>query len=137
MNSIKVAYEHDTRKKGIIIMADISMHAIPYTQFSMEMRSGRVIKIDDGFTNLLGYTDEDVENGLVFKQLVPSIEYDEIISDLREQFIEKRYACYQHEVVSKTGQALQIVAFFTIQNKLLNGHRVLEISIADITKIMK
>ena len=26
-----------------------------------------------------------------------------------------------------------IVAFFTIQNKLLNGHRVLEVSVADIT----
>ncbi|MDD3239322.1 MAG: hypothetical protein PHW47_04390 [Lachnospira sp.] len=118
-------------------MADSNMHSIPYTQFSMEMRSGKVIKIDDGFTNLLGYTDEDVANGLVFKQFVPSIEYDEIISELREQFIAKRYACYQHQVVSKTGETLEIVSFFTIQNKLLNGHRVLEISIADITNIMK
>lgn len=118
-------------------MAVKNMHLIPYTQFSMEMRSGKVIKIDDGFTNLLGYTDEDVLNGLVFKQFVPSIEYEEIISELRQQFIEKRYACYQHEVVAKNGSCLQIVSFFTIQNKLLNGHRVLEISIADITKIMK
>lgn len=118
-------------------MADSNMHAIPYTQFSMEMRSGKVITIDESFTNLLGYTDEDVANGLVFKQFVPSVEYDEIIAELREQFIDKRYACYQHEVVAKSGKSLEILAFFRIQNKLNNGHRVLKVSIADITKIIK
>lgn len=121
----------------MIIMADSNMHAIPYTQFSMEMRSGKVITIDESFTNLLGYTDEDVANGLVFKQFVPSVEYDEIIAELREKFIDKRYACYQHEVVAKNGKPLEILAFFRIQNKLNNGHRVLKVSIADITNIIK
>ncbi|MFR2705915.1 MAG: hypothetical protein ACLTAT_06180 [Lachnospira eligens] len=36
-------------------MAEV-MKAIPFTQFSMEMRSGKIIDIDDGFTELLGYT---------------------------------------------------------------------------------
>ena len=107
-------------------MSAKKMHAIPYAQFSTEMRSGKIIKIDDGFTKLLGYTEDDVKNGLVFKQFVPDLEYS-------EQFIEKKYACYRHEVVSKTGEIRMIVAFFTIQNKLLNGHRVLEVSVADIT----
>lgn len=56
----------------------------------------------------------------LFKQFVPDLEYSEIIAELREQFIEKKYACYRHEVVSKTGEIRMIVAFFTIQNKLLN-----------------
>ena len=103
-------------------MSAKKMHAIPYAQFSTEMRSGKIIKIDDGFTKLLGYTEDDVKNGLVFKQFVPDLEYSEIIAELREQFIEKKYACYRHEVVSKTGEIRMIVAFFTIQNKLLNGH---------------
>ena len=30
-------------------MAEV-MKAIPFTQFSMEMRSGKIIDIDDGFT---------------------------------------------------------------------------------------
>lgn len=116
-----------------VVMSAKKMHAIPYAQFSTEMRSGKIIKIDDGFTKLLGYTEDDVKNGLVFKQFVPDLEYSEIIAELREQFIEKKYACYRHEVVSKTGEIRMIVAFFTIQNKLLNGHRVLEVSVADIT----
>ena len=29
------------------------------------MRSGKIIKIDDGFTKLLGYTEDDVKNGRV------------------------------------------------------------------------
>lgn len=54
-----------------VVMSAKKMHAIPYAQFSTEMRSGKIIKIDDGFTKLLGYTEDDVKNGLVFKQFVP------------------------------------------------------------------
>lgn len=45
-------------------MAEV-MKAIPFTQFSMEMRSGKIIDIDDGFTELLGYTEDDFEAGIV------------------------------------------------------------------------
>ena len=40
-------------------MAEV-MKAIPFTQFSMEMRSGKIIDIDDGFTELLGYTEDEL-----------------------------------------------------------------------------
>ena len=93
----------DGRKEVVM-----SAKKIPYAQFSTEMRSGKIIKIDDGFTKLLGYTEDDVKNGLVFKQFVPDLEYSEIIAELREQFIEKKYACYRHEVVSKTGEIRMI-----------------------------
>ena len=44
-----------------VVMSAKKMHAIPYAQFSTEMRSGKIIKIDDGFTKLLGYTEDDVK----------------------------------------------------------------------------
>lgn len=44
-------------------MAEV-MKAIPFTQFSMEMRSGKIIDIDDGFTELLGYTEDDLRREL-------------------------------------------------------------------------
>ena len=44
-------------------MAEV-MKAIPFTQFSMEMRSGKIIDIDDGFKELLGYTEDDFEAGI-------------------------------------------------------------------------
>ena len=44
-------------------MAEV-MKAIPFTQFSMEMRSGKIIDIDDGFTELLGYTEDDIDVGM-------------------------------------------------------------------------
>lgn len=118
-------------------MSDKKMRSIPYGQFSMEMRSGRIINIDDGFTKLLGYDESDVKGGLVFKQIVPDVEYNEIIAELREQFIETRYACYQHEMLAKDGAIHEIVSFFTIQNKLLDGHRVLEVGIANIPNFFK
>ena len=111
-------------------MAESNMTAIPYTQFSMEMRSGKIIEIDDGFTALLGYTEEDFKEGIVFKQFVPSLEYEEIITELREKFIDKRYASYKQEFVTKTGEEISIVAFYKIENKLLAGHRVIKVSAA-------
>ena len=101
-------------------MAEV-MKAIPFTQFSMEMRSGKIIDIDDGFTELLGYTEDDFEAGIVFKQFVPSVEYEEVITELREKFIDKRYVSYVQEFVSKDGKPLKVVAFYKIENKLLAG----------------
>lgn len=113
-----------------------SMVSIPNGRYSVEMRSGKVIKIDEGFTNLLGYTEEDVKEGLVFKQFVPDVEYDQIILDLRATFINKQYACYQHEMLAKDGSKIKVVDFINIQNKLLEGHRVLEIGVADISSLV-
>ena len=102
------------------------MHSIPNGRYSMEMRSGKLLD-----------TDEDIKNGLIFKQLMPDVEYNEIIADLRAKFIESRFACYQHEMVTKDGKVLEVVSFVNIQNKLLEGHRVLEVGMADITGYAK
>ena len=72
-------------------MAESKMQAIEYGRYSMEMRSGKILNIDEGFTKLLGYTEDDVNEGLVFKQFVPDVEYDEIIKDLRKKFIDNIY----------------------------------------------
>ena len=81
-----------------------------------------ILDIDDGFTELLGYTEDDFEAGIVFKQFVPSVEYEEVITELREKFIDKRYVSYVQEFVSKDGKPLKVVAFYKIENKLLAGH---------------
>lgn len=113
-------------------MAESKMQAIEYGRYAMEMRSGKILNIDDGLTKLLGYTENDVNDGLVFKQFVPDVEYDEIIKDLRKKFIDNIYTCYEHEMVTKSGSRVRVVSFITIQNKLLEGHRVLEVGIAAI-----
>ncbi len=113
-------------------MAEQTMHSISCGQYSMEMRSGRIIKADEGFLALLGYSEDDIAGGLVFKKIVPDVQYNEIIAELREQFINTRYACYQHEILTKDGSAIEVVSFITLQNKLLDGHRVLEVGIAKI-----
>ena len=48
-------------------MADNLMRKLPFTRFAMEMRSGKIIEIDEGFVKMLGYTEEDMKNGLVLK----------------------------------------------------------------------
>ena len=36
-------------------MADNLMKKLPFTRFAMEMRSGKIINIDEGFVKMLGY----------------------------------------------------------------------------------
>ena len=74
----------------------------------------------------------DTQAGIVFKQFVPSVEYEEVITELREKFIDKRYVSYVQEFVSKDGKPLKVVAFYKIENKLLAGHRVIKVSAAVI-----
>ena len=121
------------------------MHSIPNGRYSMEMRSGKLLDVDEGFTQLLGYTDEDIKNGLIFKQLMPDVEYNEIIADLRAKFIEKgnvlKFGKLEIDLdkfeARKDGKVLEVVSFVNIQNKLLEGHRVLEVGMADITGYAK
>lgn len=42
-------------------MADNLMRKLPFTRFAMEMRSGKIIEIDEGFVKMLGYTEEDMK----------------------------------------------------------------------------
>ena len=116
-------------------MADNLMRKLPFTRFAMEMRSGKIIEIDEGFVKMLGYTEEDMKNGLVFKDIVPDIDYEGIITELREPFIDQRYACYEHYFQTKTGEKIRVVVFIRIENKLLEGHRVLRVSVGNISDL--
>lgn len=110
-------------------MADSKIRLLDYGRYTMEMRSGKILTIDEGFTKLMGYTDDDIKDGkLVYKQLVPNVDYDAIINDMRQNFIDNVYTCYQHDMVSKDGsKTFEVVSFVNIRNKLLEGHRVLEV----------
>lgn len=112
-------------------MAESMMIPVSYVCFSILMRSGRILDIDERFTKVLGYTDEEVLQGEIsFKDLVPDVEYESLIKEFRDQFIENRYVCYQHELVAKDGTIKTVVSFYRLENKLLDGHRVLRVSCA-------
>ena len=127
-----IVLPHIERRK---VMAAEFMKKLPFTLFAMEMRSGKIIEIDDGFVKMLGYTEEDMNNGLVFKDIVPDIDYESIISELRETFIDQRYACYEHFFKTKTGEKIRVVVFIRIENKLLEGHRVLRVSVGNVSSL--
>ena len=50
-------------------MADNLMRKLPFTRFAMEMRSGKIIEIDEGFVKMLGYTEEDMKNSRPSEQI--------------------------------------------------------------------
>ena len=66
---------------------------------------------------------------------MPDIDYEGIITELRETFIDQRYACYEHYFQTKTGKKIGVVVFIRIENKLLEGHRVLRVSVGNISDL--
>ena len=71
-------------------MADNLMKKLPFTRFAMEMRSGKIINIDEGFVKMLGYTEEDMENGLTFRDIVPDVVKHLSTRDMRATNISSR-----------------------------------------------
>ena len=111
-------------------MGDIqSMEKLPFLQFSMELRSGKIIEHDEGFLEILGYSEEEMETGeITLQQFVPSVEYNELTNQLRAEFLDKRYVSYRQEFVANNGNSFTVAAFYKIENKLLAGHRVIKVT---------
>lgn len=108
---------------------------LAHAQYYAELRSGKIIEIDEGFTSLFGYTKEEVDNGLVCMDIMQDVDAKEFVAELKRQFVFSRKACYEHNVISKTGRVFKVCTFVELQNKLLNGHRVVMVDMADISNV--
>ncbi len=120
--------------KDKIIFAE---HRLGHAQYYAELRSGRIIKADEGFMKLFGYTKEDIAAGMLCMDIMRDVDTKEFVAELRNQFVYSNKACYYHNVVSKDGREFTVCAFVELQNTLLKGHRVVVVDIADISAIVK
>ena len=84
---------------------------------------------------MLGYTEEDMKNGLVFKDIVPDIDYESIISELRETFMTRDMHVMNIFLRQRLVKKIRVVVFIRIENKLLEGHRVLRVSVGNVSSL--
>lgn len=118
-------------------MDQTKVNRLECAQCSMELRSGRVIKADDGFVKMFGYSKEDIENGLDYSNLMPCFDSKEIVAKLRELFVFSSAVCYEHTVMCKSGEVKAVCSMIKIQNDLLKGHRVINVTCTELAKIVE
>lgn len=87
------------------------------------------------FVKMLGTQRKTWKMALHSGILCLDVDYEGIITELRETFIDQRYACYEHFFKTKTDEKIRVVVFIRIDNKLLEGHRVLRVSVGNISNL--
>lgn len=108
---------------------------IKYAKYYMDNElDGRIIKIDEGFTGITGYTWEDVEkNNMTISDLVPEKsrkEYMEILYEAQN----KGEAYLQHEIMCKNGSVIAVNCYGEVYVDTETGHYCSKVLIIDVTE---
>ena len=108
---------------------------IKYAKYYMDNElDGKIIRIDDGFTGITGYTWADVaRDELTIVDLVPEKhrrEYKEILYKAQE----KGEAYLKHELLCKNGEYISVNCYGEIYVDTETGHSCSKVLIIDVTE---
>lgn len=108
---------------------------IKYAKYYMDNElDGKIIRIDEGFTAITGYTWEDVlENNLTIVDLVPEKyrnEYRAVLYKAQE----KGEAYLKHEILCKNGSCIAVNCYGEIYTDTETGHSCSKVLIIDVTE---
>jgi len=104
---------------------------VVYGKFSLAFETLNICTIDKGFSNITGYTQEDLHIGLKMSDIISSEDWDvyfnKVISVLSIQ-----PECYlEHRIVKKNGEKIYVLCY----GKLNDDGIYADVMIADITKL--
>ena len=77
---------------------------ITYTTYVLDGNDYRIIKIDNNFTSLTGYTKEDIQEKTIYQQtLIPSEDITNYMLAVQEQLAKNHMAYLEHRLLCKNG----------------------------------
>ncbi|MBQ2982382.1 MAG: GGDEF domain-containing protein [Lachnospiraceae bacterium] len=96
--------------------------------------TGKIIKIDEGFTVITGYRLEDVnERNMCIFDLVPEMYREDYVNALYS-FREKGEAYINHQILCKNGQIISVNCYGEIYIDTLTKHECTKVLIIDVTE---
>ncbi len=110
------------------------MEAVRYSKYTIDIDDDlKIIEYDDHFTELTGYSREDISSGLTQKQLIFEEEWDEYWDSVSNTLKSFKEACFDHRLKTKSGRSISVICFGSMDGKIIR------IFIADITdtKLLK
>ncbi len=108
---------------------------IKYAKYYMDVElDGKIVKIDDGFTSITGYTWEDVvENNMTILSLIPEQSRAEYMAVLYKAQSDGE-AYLNHEILCKNGTIIAVNCFGEVYKDENTGHNYTKILIVDVTE---
>lgn len=106
-----------------------------YGKFSVYTKNYNLFEIDDGFTKITGYTQQDMENGLSLLDFIPKEDVDYYVKRVTEVLSIKPECYLEHRITKKSGEKVYVLCFgkFNVFNNDLTS----DIIIADVTEMVK
>ena len=97
---------------------------IKYAKYYMDVElDGKIVKIDDGFTSITGYTWEDVvENNMTILSLIPEQSRAEYMAVLYKAQSDGE-AYLNHEILCKNGTIIAVNCFGEVYKDENTGHK--------------
>ncbi|MGN0582956.1 MAG: ATP-binding protein [Oscillospiraceae bacterium] len=71
----------------------------------------KVVKINNGFTEVTGFKQPDVENGLYMSRLIPTDAYNEYIVSVRNNITDNGEFCFKHPIILKDRSIITITCY--------------------------
>lgn len=108
---------------------------VKYAKYYMDnVLDGKIIKIDNGFTEITGYTWEDVsERNMSLFDLIPEEQRNEYMNLVYNAF-EEGEAYLNHGIVCKDGSVITVNCFGEVYKDEESGHECSRILIVDVTE---
>ncbi len=108
---------------------------VKYAKYYMDnVLDGKIIKIDNGFTDITGYTWEDIsKRNMTLFDLIPGIQRNEYTELVYSAFNEGE-AYLNHGIVCKDGSVITVNCFGEVYKDKESGHECSRILIVDVTE---
>ena len=71
----------------------------------------KVVKINNGFTEVTGFKQPDVENGLYMSRLIPTDAYNEYIISVRKNITDNGEFCFKHPIILKDRSIITVTCY--------------------------
>lgn len=117
--------------------SDMKVLEVIYGKYSFRQDNGRIFLIDDGFTKITEYTQNDIDNGLKMLDLIPKEDLDLYLSMVQKN-LSKSNDCYlEHRILKKNGESMYVLCYGSDSYNEEFNCTVGNIVIADVTDMVK
>jgi len=81
-------------------------------RFSVDIDDNfRIVKSDDGFSKICGYTKSDFEKGLYMSRIIPNDAYNEYVVTVRKLIKNQGEFCFRHPIISNSRTIINVTCY--------------------------
>ncbi|MGN1411537.1 MAG: EAL domain-containing protein [Oscillospiraceae bacterium] len=117
--------------------SNINILDVLYGKYLFRQDTGNIYWIDEGFTQITGYTEDDIKNGLKMLDLIPKEDLNEYLLAIQKNLSLKKECYLEHRIIKKDGSTMYVLCYgYDNYNEDLHCD-IGNILIADVTNMVQ